>query len=188
MSPGPNPSSDALTVNRAPVLTLWAVVVLERLGYSRDEALSLGRALAGLNAQSKGRRLGIFRAPAATEPAKKKRASPPGEESAVHLMGRAIPAVRTAAGVRAVTGGREVPAESAGRYLEGKFGENLPRVREAMTRLAASIPPKELEERAFALYEAFRPAVPSGAKGWGAAGVLDLARIRGLASSGRAKR
>ena len=48
-------------INRAPVLTLWATVVAERLGYSRDEALTLGKAVAGLNAQSKGRRLGIFK-------------------------------------------------------------------------------------------------------------------------------
>jgi hypothetical protein len=33
-----------IRINRAPVLTLWAVVVAERLGFDRDEALSLGRA------------------------------------------------------------------------------------------------------------------------------------------------
>jgi len=44
----------------APVLALWAVVA-ERLGFDRDEALPLGRAVAGLNAQSKGRRLGVFK-------------------------------------------------------------------------------------------------------------------------------
>jgi hypothetical protein len=48
------------TVNRAPVLTLWAAVVAERLGFAWDEALTLGRAVAGLNAYSKGVRLGLF--------------------------------------------------------------------------------------------------------------------------------
>jgi hypothetical protein len=48
-------------ISRGPVLTLWAAVVAQRLGYRRDESLSLGRALAGLNAQSKVRRLGIFK-------------------------------------------------------------------------------------------------------------------------------
>ena len=43
-----------ITINRAPVLTLWAAVVAERLGFDRDEALTLGRAVAGLNAYSKG--------------------------------------------------------------------------------------------------------------------------------------
>jgi hypothetical protein len=48
-----------ISINRAPVLTLWAAVVAKRLGFDEDEALSLGKALAGLNAQAKGRRLGI---------------------------------------------------------------------------------------------------------------------------------
>ena len=59
----PQPArSDHLTIeiNRAPVLTLWATVVAERLGFGHKEALTLGKAVAGLNAQSKGRRLGIF--------------------------------------------------------------------------------------------------------------------------------
>ena len=54
-------TGNKILINRAPVLTLWAAVVAERLGFNHDEALSLGRALAGLNAQSKGRRLGIFK-------------------------------------------------------------------------------------------------------------------------------
>ena len=52
--------TDTVRVNRAPVLTLWAAVVAERLGFERDEALTLGRALAGLTAHAKGVRLGIF--------------------------------------------------------------------------------------------------------------------------------
>ncbi len=34
-------------VNRAPVVTLWAAVVAEVLGFEHDEALTLGRAMAG---------------------------------------------------------------------------------------------------------------------------------------------
>ena len=51
---------DTVTINRAPVLTLWAAVVAERLGFDREEALTLGKSVAGLTAQSKGQRLGIF--------------------------------------------------------------------------------------------------------------------------------
>ena len=43
------------------MLTLWAAVVAERLGYPHDEALTLGKAVAGLNAYSKGKALGLFR-------------------------------------------------------------------------------------------------------------------------------
>jgi hypothetical protein len=53
--------SRTIHINRAPVLTLWAAVVAERLGFRRDEALTLGRAVAGLNAYSKGVSLGLFR-------------------------------------------------------------------------------------------------------------------------------
>jgi len=41
-------------VNRAPVLTLWAAVVAEVLGFEHDEARIRGRAVAGMNAYSKG--------------------------------------------------------------------------------------------------------------------------------------
>jgi len=49
-----------------------------------------------------------------------------------------------------------------------------------MEQLAASLSPEELNRHGFALYEAFRPAIPAGARGWGAAGELDLERIIGL--------
>lgn len=42
-----------ITINRAPVLTLWAAVVAERAGYDPEAALTLGKCVAGLNAQSK---------------------------------------------------------------------------------------------------------------------------------------
>jgi hypothetical protein len=56
-------ATHTVTINRAPVLTLWATVVAERLGYDHEAALTLGKAVAGLNAQSKGRRLGMFEEP-----------------------------------------------------------------------------------------------------------------------------
>jgi hypothetical protein len=47
-------------VNRAPVLTLWPAVVAEVLGFEHDEALTLGRAVVGLKAYSKGVSPGLF--------------------------------------------------------------------------------------------------------------------------------
>ncbi|APT60394.1 hypothetical protein RGI145_23920 (plasmid) [Roseomonas gilardii] len=53
-------SKPALTkVNRAPVLTLWATVVAERLVHPPDTALSLAKAAADGTARAKARRLGI---------------------------------------------------------------------------------------------------------------------------------
>ncbi len=49
----------AIRVNRAPVLTLGATVVAERLGYPLDTPLTLGRAVCGSSARAKARRLGI---------------------------------------------------------------------------------------------------------------------------------
>ena len=170
-----------MQINRAPVLTLWAAVVAERLGHSRATALTLGRALAGLNAQTKGRRLGIFgpvegdEAKAKEEKRKKVKVEP------VELMGREIPTVRTRGGVRAAIEGKPMEPESVERYLASKFGEHLDDVRKEMKDLAGSYPPSELAGRAFSLYEKFRPSVPRGEKGWGAKGELDLAVIRKLA-------
>jgi hypothetical protein len=56
-------AAKTISINRAPVLTLWAAVVAQRLGFDEDEALTLGKAVAGLNAYSKGRRLGMFKPP-----------------------------------------------------------------------------------------------------------------------------
>jgi hypothetical protein len=42
-------------------MMLWATIVAQRLGFDEDEALSLGKAVAGLTAQSKGQRLGIYK-------------------------------------------------------------------------------------------------------------------------------
>src|SRR3954451_11809079 len=95
-----------IKVNRAPVLTLWAAVVAERLGFDRDEGLSLGRAVAGLNAQSKGRRVGVVQ-PHEEKP-KKARTKGHDERFFVEVCGRDVPAVNTPGGVRAVAGGRPV--------------------------------------------------------------------------------
>ena len=172
-------SRRVVMVNRAPVLTLWAAVVAERLGFDRDAALTLGKGLAGLNAQSKGRRLGIYK------PAEPKAAKPPrakrSEEIWIELCGRAVPAVSTKDGIRAVAGDRPVDPASVAAYLESKFGDDLGAVRDAMQELARSMKPGELAERAYSLYEEFRPALPAGKKGWGAAGQLDLDRLRSLA-------
>ena len=46
-------ASTWIKINRAPVLTLWAAVVAERLGFDRPTALTLGQAVAGSSAYAK---------------------------------------------------------------------------------------------------------------------------------------
>ncbi len=175
-------SEDRIMVNRAPVLALWGAVVAERLGYDWEEALSLGQAMAGLNAQSKGRALGIYGPPKGREGEEPRRKGL-GEEFRVALLGRHIPARQTEQGLRAFTGEKPVEPDRVARYLENKFGEALPTVREAMEQLASSLDQATLEEQAFSLYEQFRPAIEPGTRGWGQKGLLDLRKIREMARS-----
>jgi len=95
-----------------------------------------------------------------------------------------VPVVRTPKGLRAMDRDRVVEPQAVERYLAGKFGEHLAAARDAMEQLAASRTPKNLAVEAYDLYEAFRPAIPPGKRGWGAAGVLDLAQIRAMARFG----
>jgi hypothetical protein len=169
-------------VNRAPVLTLWAAVVAEVLGFEHDEALTLGRAVAGLNAYSKGVSLGLFQ-PTPAEVKEKRRRMRKEETVAVDLLHRAVPAKHTDEGLRALSGENPIRPGSVQKYLEGKFGDALKDVSDAMAELAKSLPPAQLAEKAYALYEKFRPEIPAGKKGWGASGKLDLNLIRKIASA-----
>jgi hypothetical protein len=157
-------------INRAPIQTLWAVVVAERLGYGQDTALTLGRALAGLNAQSKGRALGVFQA---KEKKKAANTSPGVEVEFVELTGRSIPVTGGNKGYVALAKGKPMDPESVRRHPDKKFGVELEKVMNAMRDLASSYASKELQGAAFALYEKFRPEVPKGAKG-----ELHLSRIK----------
>jgi hypothetical protein len=168
-----------ILINRAPVLTLWASTVAERLGFDQYEALSLGKAVAGLTAQSKGRRLGIYK-PVPQE-VKKARTRKPGEEFSVEICGRQVPAINTTEGVRAVIKDKPIEAKTVERYLESKFGESLGAARAAMRDLTKAFRPEELSKNSFSLYERFWPAIPEGVTGWGAKGRLDIDRIRSLA-------
>lgn len=154
-------------INRAPVLTVWAAVVAEHLGFRREEALTLGRAVAGLNAYAKGKSLGIFQ-PSKKAVAEERKRLGKGGTATVDLLRRAVPVTKTPEGLRALS--RDKPIDPAGvdRYLRGKFGDALEDARRAMTALARAHPPAELAEHAYELYEAFRPQIPGGKRGAGA--------------------
>jgi hypothetical protein len=167
---------DPIRVNRAPVLTLWAAVVAERLGHPPDTALSLGSAVAGTAARAKARRLGIAEdhAPQDAHPTRD------APRQAVPLLGRQVAVTQAADGTLRAAGpdGAPAPPEPVRRYVERAFGTRLGEVRAAMEALAASLPPEELNRAGFRLYEAFRPDVPDDVRGWGAKGALHLERIR----------
>ena len=171
-----------IKINRAPVLTLWAAIVAERLGYKKDEALTFGKAVAGLNAQSKGKRLGIYEEKKDKEEVEKEtKKEKTAKVEFIELLGRGVPAVKTPQGLRASIKDEEIDADSVQRYLQQKFGEDLDESRAAMEKLAKAYTPKQLEIKAYDLYEKFRPQIPEGKKGWGAKGNLDLEYIISLA-------
>jgi hypothetical protein len=145
-----------IRINRAPVLALWATVVAERLGFDRNAALTLGRAVAGSSAQMKGRALGIYE-PSEEPPSKvaeeHRERLKPDETFGVRLFGRTVPAIRTPDGIRAMEKDfRPASAASVERYLASKFDNHLDKARAAMEQLAVSLLPEELNRRGFALY------------------------------------
>jgi hypothetical protein len=127
-----------IKINRAPVLTLWAAAVAERLGFDHDEALTLGRAVAGLSAQAKGRRLGIFEPSPENLDQKRKEHGP--DEVMIEFMQRHVPVIVTADGIRATTHGKAMSPPGVEKYIAGKFGTNVDEARAAMIALAKSIP------------------------------------------------
>jgi hypothetical protein len=142
----------SVMINRAPVSTLWAAVVAEVLGFEHDEALTLGRAVAGLNAYSKAVSVGLFQ-PAPKGVQAQRRRMRKEETVTVDLLHRAVPAKHTNEGLRALSGESPIHPESVQKYLDSKFGDALENVSNAMLGLAKSLPPSHLAEKAYTLYE-----------------------------------
>ena len=175
----------SIEINRAPVMTLWAVVVAERLGHPHEEALTLGRAVTGLNAYSKAKAIGLVSSAEKEPTAGKARAAPAKRPETVELLGRRVPVVKTKDGWRALAKDAAIEPAAVERYLKAKFKESLPAFRNAMQKLAASRSPKTLALEAYALYERFRPEIPAGEAGWGKAGTLSVEAIEALSSRSR---
>ncbi|KAH9179690.1 hypothetical protein EDB89DRAFT_2110986 [Lactarius sanguifluus] len=158
-------------VNRAPVMMAWACVVAERLGFSREEALSIASMYTEMNAISKGVSIGVYD--------KKREANlttthAGGTQPYVDLLGRRVPLYRNASGAwRAFTtedsdGSGSAPGAAYG-YITRALRQTAPAVLGAMRLLAESYSdPMELNRVGFALYADFRPEVA----GWGKRGEL----------------
>jgi hypothetical protein len=174
------PSIPPIKVNRAPVLTLWAAVVAERLGHPPDTALSLASAVAGTAARAKARRLGFSEERDHAKDAKA--AAPARAQDTAQLLGKKIRLTHDANGVVLAEGeGKPATAAPVHAYIAKAFGEHLAEIRKAMEDLAGRHDPDELNRIGFRLYEHFRPEIPADVKGWGAKGDLDLKKIRSAA-------
>jgi len=173
---------EKLEINRAPVLTLWVSVVAERQGFSRDEAATYGKWVAGTLAQSKGRALGIYERKELTEEEReafRRRDERLGVRRIEAFGSMRIPVVEHNGRLLAVSRGKAIQPTAARGYVERAFGDKLDATTDAMEQLAGSFPPDELRRRAYHLYEQFRPAW----KGWGKKGTLDLNLIHELANT-----
>src|SRR4051794_23013827 len=116
--------ADMIRINRAPVLTLWATVVAERLGFDRAIAPTLGQAAAGLSAYAKGVSLGVIeKRPELVREQSDRLAK--GEQIRVDLLRRGAPVVRTPDGLRAVNKGKPGNLAQIEKYLAGMFGRRL---------------------------------------------------------------
>lgn len=176
-------------VNRAPVMTAWATVLLERLGFTRPEALSLAHCYVNFTSTMRGISLGII-------PASEK-------DRAVHtigpnqphfeLMGVKIPVMQMADNsYRGISAGEVVEPEKAFNYMRRSMAQTLSSVLGALTLLADSFMHpttgadneqtqehggEYLNSRGYELYTHFRPST-SGE--WGKKGRLWYDKILAL--------
>ena len=113
-----------MQVIRAPVLTLWAAVVARCLGFDRDEALSMGRVVAGLNAYLKGKSLGLYSPHPNALPDQRKHVGS-GAVVYVELPKRAVAVMQTAQGLRALSKDEPVDPRAcsavSSRSLQSRF-------------------------------------------------------------------
>ncbi|KAG1806733.1 uncharacterized protein HD556DRAFT_334202 [Suillus plorans] len=165
-------------VNRAPLMTAWATVVAERLGFEREEALSIASVYTEMNAISKGVSLGLFDKPREKEIELIKDSTQPY----VDLLGRRIPLYRTQNETwRALDNTSPALPSTAFSYISRAFRQTTPYVIGALRLLAKSFPPPELNNKGFGLYAEFRPDVD----GWGKRGEVRCEQILSLRKKDR---
>ena len=143
-----------IEVGRRPVLVLWGTIVAERLGFERDEALTLGRALVSLGGRM------TDPPPEVLTPAKiaqRRDELYPGQTIDVAFIDRVVCMTKAPEGLRAVVKNQPIDPASVEQYLGEKFGDHIDSVAAAMISLAETLPPSQLIECALDLYERFRP-------------------------------
>ncbi|KAF9008995.1 hypothetical protein BDQ17DRAFT_1398107 [Cyathus striatus] len=146
-------------VNRAPLMTVWSMLVAQRLNFRREEALSIASVYTEINAVSKGISLGMFNK--STE--RGTEASKQGSQPYVELLGRR-PLYRSLDGQwRALSNGSPIPPNTAFSYITRSLGPSTPYLVGALKLLADSYKPGELNAKGWSLYAEFRPSVD----GWG---------------------
>merc|ERR1712187_112412 len=118
-------SAAVVRVNRAPVLTLWMSVCLQRLGHAQDTAFTVAKVITGRCANAKGKALGIIRSPPAgdAEVAKKPASRTPASEgNTVEIAGHKVPVSKSSSGnITAMNKETPISASSVDTYLKSAF-------------------------------------------------------------------
>ena len=174
---------DYITINRAPVLELWASCVAQFLhpSLSWNTALSIGGAISTITAISKGRSIGTMEKPDPGEAQRKKEkreeAAEKGGLKEVEVMSFHLNLDDNG---QALVGGK--PKKGNEDALRKKYGgpEQYDKVRTAFQDSLQSWKGKEeeLDKQSFGFYEDFRPSIPLGQKGWGRKGQLRLETVK----------
>ncbi|KIK68059.1 hypothetical protein GYMLUDRAFT_154641 [Collybiopsis luxurians FD-317 M1] len=151
--------SKAAVVNRAPLMTAWATIVAERMGFQREEALSIASSYTEMNAISKGVSLGIYK----DGEQNGLEATKGGPQPYVELMGRRPLYQIQNDRWRALHNSKPMQPSAAFSYISRSLRQTMPFIIGALRLLADSFTPQEINSRAWGLYVQFRPP----AEGWG---------------------
>lgn len=173
-------SSTTITINRAPVLTLWAACVTEFLypALSWPTCLSAGASISSLCAISKGRAIGTIDPPSNSNQPDSERAQTDDDEE-LRVMGFPLHVKNGLV----VDSKNAKPKPGNEKNLESKFGEDEEHETREVFRSCLQTwkgEKEQLNKKAFGMYEKFRPDVPKGQKGWGRKGELSLESVENV--------
>ncbi|KAJ4991154.1 hypothetical protein SVAN01_03282 [Stagonosporopsis vannaccii] len=174
-------ASKAIIINRAPVLHLWAASVTHLIypKLSWETCLSAGAAVSSICAVAKGRAIGAVPENQDSEAKYQKREQAKVQQKKVDEIEVMQFKLEIKDGLAVVgseskgkAGGEEALKRKFGddeyERVKGVFGDSL------QTWVGEE---EELNRRGFSMYEAFRPDVRKGQKGWGRKGELGLERV-----------
>jgi hypothetical protein len=178
--------SSKITINRAPVLKLWAACVTQVIHPSLpwSTCLSAGTAISAICAVGKGRSIGKIDPQDDQNVAKKKKKRVKDEDDFKMLEVMHFKLNLKSEEGLVYFGGK--PQAASEETLKKKFGESYNEAKAVFEEELEKWKGAEegLGEQGFGMYEGFRPTVPKGEKGWGRKGVLDLENVRKIVGNG----